>query len=99
MWFYLLSGAGTALVSALRQKDQSVEELNEGTPSALHKFRQPIAMLSGRHLFPRASPLKKSPTGAFFNSPPARGIVCLSVSRSAERDEGAALDLQAFEKA
>ena len=41
----------------------------------------------GDALFPRASPLKKSPTGAFFNSPLAEGFSCKSVSRSAERDQ------------
>ena len=51
-----------------------MEEHGKGTPSAVHKFRQPIATLSGRHLFPRASPLQKQSTGLFLNSPPARGI-------------------------
>ena len=44
----------------------------------------------GDALFPRASPLQKSPTGAFLNSPLAEGLLTLEVSRSAERDRGAA---------
>ena len=43
----------------------------------------------GDALFPRASPLQKSPTGAFLNSPLAEGLLTLEVSRSAERDRGA----------
>ena len=54
----------------------------------------------GDALFPRASPLQKSPTGAFLNSPLAEGFLTLGVSRSAERDQRLCLwTLQAFKKA
>ena len=44
----------------------------------------------GNALFPRASPLQKQSTGLFLNSPLAEGLLTLEVSRSAERDRGAA---------
>ena len=44
----------------------------------------------GDALFPRASPLQKQSTGLFLNSPLAEGLLTLEVSRSAERDRGAA---------
>ena len=55
-----------------------MEDRNKGTPSAVHKFRQPIATLSGRHLSCRASPLQKQFTGLFLNSPLAERFSCKS---------------------
>ena len=73
--------------------------VTRGRPLASACRREVIANLSaGDALLRRASPLKKQSTGLFFDSP-LRSACSIGISRSAERDQGAALDLQAFEKA
>ena len=55
--------------------------------------------LQGDALFPRASPLQKSPTGAFLNSPLAEGFRPEYFAVCGRRPEALPLDSAAFEKA